>query len=441
MSTYRIVALILAGWCTAGIAQRADSPKLTGSDWPQFRGPGGAGVSAGKGLPTTWSATESITWKTPLPGHGASSPIVVGNRVFVTCFSGFGLDADNPGEKGDLRLHVVCVDLRNGKIAWEKNPNARGLPKYGSFGKFTALHGFASSTPASDGKAVYTFFGNTGVVAFDMSGERLWAADVGTKTHGFGTGASPILYGDLLIVNASVESRSLIALNKQTGAEVWRAEGIKDAWDTPVLVAVAGGTQELVVDTKDGLRAFDPRNGQSLWHCPGSKPPRYICPSPVSNNGIVYALHGYFGPFTAIRAGGRGNAGTSHQVWQLTDKRLGSNVPSPVWYAGNIYWTKSERGNVFCIDAETGELQYRSQLTPRPHRIYASPLVADGKLYYVSRKQGTYVLAAKPTFELLAHNTIATDSSAFNASPAVTEGRLLLRSDRFLYCIGMKQLD
>ncbi|MBT3377331.1 MAG: PQQ-like beta-propeller repeat protein, partial [Lentisphaerae bacterium] len=161
----------------------------------------------------------------------------------------------------------------------------------------------------------------------------------------------------------------------------------------------------------------------------------YICPSPVANNGVLYALHGYFGPLTAIRAGGQGDVSGSHRVWQTPGRKLGSNVSSPVWHAGRVYWAKTERGGVFCLDADTGELLYRDKLRPDPGRIYASPLVVDGKLYYVSRKNGTYVLAAKPTFELLAHNVISTDDSAFNASPAVTEGHLFLRSDKFLYDI------
>ncbi|MBT5612665.1 MAG: PQQ-binding-like beta-propeller repeat protein, partial [Lentisphaerae bacterium] len=316
MSLYRTMTLCLIAICAAAIAQKPAVPRHAGSEWPQFRGPGGSGVSMEEGLPTTWSATENIAWKAPLPGHGASSPIVSGNRVFVTCFSGFGLDEKSPGEQSDLKLHVVCIDRRSGKIAWEKSPRSKALPKYGAFGKFTALHGFASSTPATDGKAVYTFFGHTGVVAFDLQGEQLWTADVGAKTHGFGTGASPVLYRDLLIVNASVESRSLIALDRQTGAEVWRAEGIKDAWNTPVFVKADSGRDEVVVDTKNGVRAFDPQSGRALWHCAGSNPPRYICPSPVANNGVLYALHGYFGPLTAIRAGGQGDVSGSHRVWQ-----------------------------------------------------------------------------------------------------------------------------
>ncbi|MCK5802398.1 MAG: PQQ-binding-like beta-propeller repeat protein, partial [Lentisphaeria bacterium] len=323
LSSSRFLAVFLVGWCSAVAAQHTDG------DWPQFRGPSGSGTSDEKGLPTTWSATENIVWRTPLPGHGASSPIIVGNRVFLTCFSGFGLDEKNPGEKTDLRQHVICVDRRNGRVTWNREFKGKELPKYGAFGKFTALHGFASSTPVSDGKTVYAFFGHAGVVAFDMAGQRLWVADVGSKTHGFGTGASPILYENLLIVNASVESGSLVALDKRSGKEVWRAEGIKDAWNTPVLVKAKDGRQELVIDTKDKLRAFDPQNGQALWHCAGSKSPRYICPSPVANDGILYALHGYFGPFTAIRAGGQGDAGESHRLWRTTEKGCGSNVSSP----------------------------------------------------------------------------------------------------------------
>ena len=159
----------------------------------------------------------------PLPGAGASSPIVVGNRVFVTCYSGFGVDPDSPGDQSDLRLHLVCADRATGKIRWDQGMEPKLQEQ--RWAKYMRLHGYASGTPASDGQVVVAFFGRTGVFAFDLDGQQLWCADVGGRTHGFGTGASPILYGNLVIVNASVESRCLIALDKQNGREVWRAEG------------------------------------------------------------------------------------------------------------------------------------------------------------------------------------------------------------------------
>lgn len=408
----------------------AHSP-LAAEDWLRFRGPNGSATSEEKGLPLTWSGAENIVWKTPLPGPGASSPIVVDNRVFVTCYSGYGVDRDNPGDQSALRLHLICADRATGKIRWDQviEPS---LPEE-NLGKFMKLHGYASGTPASDGQVVYAFFGRTGVFAFDLDGHELWRADVGEGTHGFGTGTSPILYKNLVIVNASVESSCLIALDKQSGREVWRAPEIMDSWNTPVLVGAGRDKQELVLDTKDRLRGFDPETGEMLWHCKGPNDPRYICPSPVAGDGIVYALHGYFGPMVAVETGGRSDVGSTHERWR-SEARMGSNVPSPLLHEGYLYWT-NEKGGVFCVNAKTGQEMYKGQLDPKPDLVYASPVAADGKLYYVSRTGGTYVLAAKPEFELLAHNTIATDDSVFNASPVVCGSRLLLRSDRFLYCI------
>lgn len=403
-------------------------------DWAQFRGSGGSGISGQTGLPVEWSATENIVWKTSLPGHGASSPIVVGQKIFMTCYSGYGTDPNNPGDQSRLRLHVVCADHATGKIQWDKPMTAK-LPEQ-KYGSWMTKHGYASSTPVSDGRAVYVFFGHTGVFAFSLTGKRLWYADVGSKTHGFGTGASPILYENLVIVNASVESENLVALDKKSGRVVWHAGDIRQSWNTPVLVDAGRGRRELVLMTQDRLLAFDPSNGKPLWYCAGSQPPRYICPSAIADNGIVYALHGLHGPLAAVRAGGRGDVTGSQQLWQVPKK--GSNVPSPVLHDGHLYWVKEDGGIAYCVDAKSGKLVYQERLNPGPGLIYASPLAADGKLYYVSREKGTYVLAAKPTFDLLAHNVISSDDSVFNGSPAVTEGRLLLRSDRFLYCVGRK---
>ena len=192
-------------------------------DWPRFHGPDGSGVSLDKQpLPVTWSETENLKWKAKLPGPGSSSPIVVGNRVVVTCWTGYGADPDHEGDEKDLRRHVICLDRDSGKVLWDQTVEPV-LPEDPYSGQFTQ-HGYASHTPVSDGKRIYVFFGKTGVLAFDLEGKKLWQTSVGTGSgsHGWGTASSPILYKDLVIVPASAESKSLVALNQADGKEVWR---------------------------------------------------------------------------------------------------------------------------------------------------------------------------------------------------------------------------
>lgn len=189
-----------------------------------------------------------------------------------------------------------------------------------------------------------------------------------------------------------------------------------------------------MADTKDTLRAFDPANGSELWRCAGSQPPRYICPSPIVHDGIVYATHGYHGPFSAVRPGGNGDVSESHRIW--VRPKVSSNVSSPVFHDGYLFSVHADDGVVSCVDAANGEVVYRERLQPSSGRIYASPLAADGKIYLVSREKGAYVLSAGPEFNQLAHNVIENDASIFNASFVVSRGRLLLRSDKALYCIG-----
>jgi len=222
----------------------------------------------------------------------------------------------------------------------------------------------------------------------------------------------------------------LIALDKKTGQEVWRQGGMDMSWNTPALVKTSGGW-ELVVQVKSKILGFDPATGNPLWTCQGVED--YVCPSVVAEGDVVYVIGGRQARAIAVRAGGRGDVTETHKLWEV---RKGSNVSSPVVHDGHLYWAHEGRGSVYCVDAKTGEGGYEERLNPRPGRIYASPLAADGKLYYVSRDAGVFVLAARPEFELLAHNKIDTDASIFNGSPAVAGGRLLLRSDRALYCIG-----
>jgi outer membrane protein assembly factor BamB len=399
------------------------------ADWLQFRGPNEAGLSADKGLPATWSGDANVAWKTDMPGAGSSSPIVVGNKIFLTCYSGYGVKNNEGGERKDLRRHLLCLARDTGKELWKRTAETV-LPEE-PYRDFLALHGYASSTPASDGERVFVFFGKSGVLAFNLSGEQLWHTSVGKGAHGWGSGTSPILYKDLLLVNASVESRALIALNKKTGKEVWRAKGISESWSTPVLVNVPGGKTELVVSGSHKVLGFDPETGDELWHADSFN--WYVCPTVVAHDGVVYALQN--STCVAVRAGGRGDVTASHTVWQK--KRYGSVVSSAVFHDGLVYWATD--GTATCVRAKDGSEVYRSRLNPSSGNLYASPVVADGKIYYVSRNAGTYVVEAGQKFKLLAHNTLNPDNSVFNASPVVSDSQLLLRSDRALYCIGKKQ--
>ena len=321
---------------TLAAASSALPATLFAADWTQFRGPAGLGVSNDAGLPLKWSSTENIVWKAELPGPGASSPITLGDRVFITCYSGYGLEP-NVGEQEDLVRHLLCLKRKDGTVIWHKQ-FAPKLPEHKYQGE-GAYHGYAASTPTTDGQRLYVFFGKTGVFCLDLDGNELWQASVGDGTNGWGSGCSPLLYKNLLIVNASVESGSLVALDKMTGAEVWRAKGINSSWNTPVLVPAKEKT-ELVVSISDRVRSFNPDTGEELWNAEGVH--RYVCPSVVYHDDVAYVIGGGHTSL-AVRIGGSGDVTASHVVWRLNK---GSNVSSPIYYQGHLYWTRD--GNTAC---------------------------------------------------------------------------------------------
>ncbi len=404
------------------------------SDWTGFRGPGGLGrADDATGLPAKWSETENVTWKRDLPGLGTSSPVMVGNKIFVTCYSGYGESIEEPGEPDDLKRHLVCVDGASGKILWEKTLKPE-FPESEYVGRNNTRHGYASSTPVTDGERLYVFFGISGVYAFDLDGKEIWRTKVGDQTHGWGSGTSPVLHDGLVIVNASVESQSLIALDAKTGQKVWTVDGVSRCWSSPMLVEV-GGKQELVLAIPDGgkartskLKGFDPATGELLWYCVGP-PDSYLCSSTVSHHGIVYAIGARKTTAMAVRAGGKGDVSESRVLWTA---RQGSNVTSPIYLDGHLY-IFTEKGKVSCLDAKTGEVVFEEALEPAAGLVYASPLAADGKLYASSQDNGTYVVEAKPKFKQLAVNTFKDDPSRVNASIAVSGNSLILRTDKAIY--------
>lgn len=400
------------------------------ADWTQFRGPGASGVTDAIGTPLRWSDTEGIAWKTDLPGPGASSPIVISNRIFLTCYTGFGPGV-NGGEMPALKRHLLCFERVSGKLLWN-TPVAADLPEQD---RIREDHGYASSTPVADSERVYVFFGKSGVFAFNHDGKQLWRTNVGSQLNGWGSATSPVLHGELLLVNASIESSSLVALDRETGREVWRAVGVSDSWHTPALLPAPGGKTEVVVAMRERVLGFDADTGGALWNSKTGIP-GYMCPTPVVHDDVVYLIGGRGPTVTmAIRAGGRGEVSGSHVLWK-TGK--GSNVPSPVLHNGHLYFAHENLGIVLCVNATTGDVVCEERLSPNPGQIYASPVLAEGRIYYLSRGGKAVVVAASPRLEVLAENTLEGGRGVFNATPAFDGNRLLIRSNRALYCLAQQ---
>jgi outer membrane protein assembly factor BamB len=303
------------------------------------------------------------------------------------------------------------------------------LPEAEFGGPFITLHGYASSTPATYGERVYVFFGKSGVFAFDFEGKELWQADVGTGTYDWGSATSPLLYKDFVIVNAAVESESLVALNKKTGKQEWKTRGTGSCWGSPALVDVPGGKPELVMSLPNTMHGYDPETGKELWKCDGIQE-FYLCPTVVSHDGIAYVIGARAQKAIAVKAGGTGDVSKTNLLWS---KSVGSNVVSPAVFNDHVYWV-NENGMAYCLKAKNGEKVYAERLKGG---AYAAVVIADGKIYAVTQKGGTFVLAVGEKFEQLANNKLS-DDSTFNASPAISQGQLFLRSDKALYCIGKK---
>ena len=420
-----VVLLVLSGWL---------GKTALAADWPQFRGPGGAGVADSHDYVTTWSAAENVLWRVNLPGPGASSPITLGDRVFVTSYRGYGVDKSAPGELTRLERVLVCLNRADGKVLWEAA--VKGTADEDRYQGFIQSHGYATSTPATDGKRVYVFFGKAGVLAFDLNGKQLWQTSVGTGSAqmGWGQGTSVMLYRNTVIVPAFAEGKALVALDQETGKQIWKteADGFEGCWSSPILVDLPDGKQELVASVPYELWGIDPATGEFLWFSEGVKEGA-ICPTLVAREGIVYAIGGRQGGAVAVRAGGRDDVTKTHTVWR---KDFGSYVTSPLLVEDHLYWV-SDRGIAYCVRIADGEQVYKERLADAG-QLYASVVFANGQLYAASRENGTYVYAAKPRFESVAKNAVDEDAGTCNATPAFSEGRMFLRTDRYLYCIGRK---
>lgn len=427
------------------------SMRATAGDWPRFRGPNGSGVCTDTNpLPVTWDDETNTQWKIELPGPGSSSPIVVGDHVYITCWSGYGLSQQDPGEQEALQRHLLCIDRNDGSVVWDR-PVPAELPEDTYRGMF-AEHGYASHTPISDGERIYVFFGKTGALAFDLAGNQLWHTDVGdgTDPRGWGSSSSPVLFGNTLIITASAESNSLVGLNAETGEEVWRQEagGLGSTWGTPVLVEVEGRT-DLVLGVPNEIWGINPETGKLRWYCPAMNTDSF-CSSVIADEaGVIYGIEGRGGGSIAVRAGGSGDVSQSHVVWSGNDR---NRIGTPVLYEGRLYFVSG--GVLSCLDAQSGEEIYQGRLTGGTGgggggggggrgfggQDYSSAVIGDGKLYFVSRSGTCHVVSVTgDEFEQLAANQMTTETEDFSGSPAISDGQIFIRSSKHLWCISERE--
>ncbi len=445
---------------------------LCASDWPGFRGSRG-GVADDKDLPAQWTS-ENVLWTIKLPGAGTSSPITTGDKILVTVNAGygtaitkgmsgfgkgggkggFGKGTPNLAEQKKLKLLVLCLDRKDGSVVWQREVEPK-LPET-DFSGMMREHSYASSTPVTDGKSVYVFFGKSGVHAFDLEGKKLWSADVGSTTHMWGSAASPVLHKNLVIVNAAIESKTLIALDKTNGKELWRQKGLGTTWASPVVVETKDGKHELVLNWPGKVVGYDPVTGKELWNCQGIGGAgggggfggggggkggfgggfgAYTASTPVAKDGIVYIIGGG-GPTTpatslAIKTGGSGDVTKTHLVWK---QKAGATNCSPVLVGDHLCWVD---GTVTCLKTTDGSVTYKERLYDARGE-YVSAVAAGDKIFALTRYSGLFVLAGGAKFEKLGQFDFKGDSSVFNASPAISDGRIYIRSNEYLYCVGKK---
>jgi outer membrane protein assembly factor BamB len=334
---------------------------------------------------------------------------------------------DSVGADHKHFFKVICLSRETGKILWEQT-SFEGTPYDDRHRKSS----FASSTPATDGKYVYAFFGSEGLYAYDMKGKFAWKADLGKlATAGMGTGTSPILYDNLVIVQCDEENgeRSfIVGINKKTGKEVWRTpRKVQVSWATPLLVRTTNRA-ELITSGNEAVIAYEPATGKELWRHKGVD--SNAIPSPVANNEMVFISAGFPARIAmAIKLGGSGDLVDS-VVWKYAKGT--AYVPSPILYGEYLYLT-TDRGILTCLDARTGEVKYEGGRVPIPATFTASPIAFDGKILMTSEDGDTFVIKAGPKHEILGTNTVG---EPVYASPAVADGNIFIRGERSLYCIG-----
>jgi outer membrane protein assembly factor BamB len=405
---------LFLGWVAAAHAE----------NWPGWRGPRGDGTSAEKDVPTTWGPDENVRWKGKLPGPGNSSPIVWGDRVFLT---------QSLDKKGTERA-VMCFDRGDGKLLWQKAIPFRGEdPTHGT-------NPYCAATPVTDGERVIASHGSAGVVCYDFAGKQLWHRDLGKFVHIWGTAASPILHGDLVILNCGPGERTfLVALDKKTGNEVWKVDepggksGLKGAsewtgsWSTPRIVNIRGQDQ-LIMSWPNAVKAYDPKTGEVIWTCGGLT--QLVYTSPQVTPDVVVAMSGFYGAAVAVRTGGKGDVTDSRRLWRQAQKNP-QRIGSGVIVGDYLYMANAGPGTVQCFELTTGKDLWDSRRLGED--CWGSVVLAAGKLYVTDQHGDTFILAAQPKFEQIRRNRLGEHT---NASLAISDGEIFIRTDQHLWCIG-----
>ena len=417
-----------------------------GADWPQFRGPGSSGVLDDPRIPDTWSQTENIAWKTPIPGLGWSSPIIAHGHVYVTSVisskdveapkKGLYFGGERPVPKDEHRAMVYSVDLKTGKIVWEKEV-WRGIPSFSRHLK----NSFASETPAADDERVYAHFGQLGLFCFDKNGKLLWThkLEAVNTRYGWGTASSPVLHeGRVYFVNDNESKSYLTALDKKTGAVIWTVErDEKSNWATPYIWK-HDNKAEIITPGTSKTRSYD-LDGKLLWEFAGMS--SIAIPTPFSKFGLLYVTSGYVGdtnrPVYVVKPGAKGDitlakgATSSESVaWYLP--QAGPYNPSPIIY-GDIYYTLLDRGFLTAHDARTGkEIYGKQRIDPGTTAFTASPWAANGKLFALSEDGDTFVMETGPEFKVVRKNSL---DELCMSTPAIADGNLVIRTATKLVCV------
>jgi outer membrane protein assembly factor BamB len=390
------------------------SASLRAEEWPQWRGPRGDGTSIETHIPIHWSSTENVRWKTPIPGKGHSSPVVWGDRIFLTtCL------------EGQEQRVLLCLDRRNGNVLWQREVLKAPLEKKHD------LNSYASATPATDGKHVWVaFFDQPKIqlVCYDFEGREVWRRSPGEfhSIHGFCS--SPVLYGDMIVLNCDQDApASIVAYGKDNGQEKWRADrpNRTRSYCTPIIRSLAG-RQQLLLSGSKCVASYDPDTGRQLWIVDG--PTEQFVASLVVADGVVFVTAGF--PTLheiAIDPSGSGNVTSSHVLWH--DHRAPSYVPSPI---ASDHWIflVSDDGIATCWEVRTGKLMWKHRLGPHHS---ASPVSAAGNLYFTADDGHTFIIKAAPEFKLISDNPLGEEC---HASPAISQGDLLIRTLHNLYCIS-----
>ena len=418
-------------------------------DWTRFLGNNGDATLTEANIPTKWSSSENLKWKTEMPGPGSSSPIVLGDRVYLTCYTGYGVQKvtdrkTSDKEAGDienLTRHLICLDRESGNIIWQKPVNNDGVKNEDPYKSYITYHGYATNTPITDGETIFAFFGKVGIVAFDLEGNEKWrrSFEGEPNTTRWGSAASPIFHGDNLIVNAIDECGKVLSIAKSDGSIQWEFDaGSRMAYSTPALIKTKADKTELVVAIPEKVYGVDPENGRQLWHTKTTLM-NEVNPSIIVEDDIAYVFGGYQGVGSlAVRAGGEGDVSESHVIWASPDT---SYVSTPILKDRHLYWI-DEKGIAYCFNAETGKRVYRERVPGTQAgsgvKFFASHVLVGENLYAVSRNTGTYVWAISPDkFNLVSQNVFEQDDTAFNGTPAVSGEQVFLRSNKFLYCVSM----